>query len=224
MKGVKVTGPMAEIRIVLVDDHRIFRQGLRTMLAREVGLKVVDEAADAASALSVVERSRPHVVLLDLRLSHASESDGLALCRQLSERCPDSRVLVLTTFVEEWLVLEAIKQGAKGYLAKDIEPNELVSAIRAVHRGNGAFDAHSASAVVHSLNNGHGLDHPVQQMTPREREILGFLARGFSNVTIGQRLYISQATVKFHVGNVMRKLGVARRTEAVYVASKIGLV
>ena len=106
-------------------------------------------------------------MLLDLRLSHAGESDGLALCRQLSERCPDSRVLELTTFVEEWLVLEAIKQGAKVTLAKDIEPNELVSAIRAVHRGNGAFDAHSASAVLSTpLNNGHGLDHPVQQDDP----------------------------------------------------------
>jgi two-component system response regulator DevR len=215
---------MAEIRVALVDDHSIFRQGLRAMLAREVGLQVVGEAADAPSALAMVERSRPHVVLLDLKLSTASESDGLVLCPQLSLRCPDSRILILTTFVEEWLVLEAIKQGAKGYVVKDIELLELIRAIRAVHRGESAFDAHSASVVVRSLHNGHGFDHPVQQITPREREILGLLARGLSNVAIGQRLYISEATVKFHVGNVMRKLGVSRRAEAVYAASKIGII
>jgi two-component system response regulator DevR len=163
-------------------------------------------------------------VLLDLKLSTASESDGLALCAQISTRSPGSRVLVLTTFVEEWLVLEAIKQGAKGYVVKDVELTELVRAIRAVYRGESAFDSHSASVVVRSLHNRQGFDNPVQQITPREREILALLARGMSNVAIGQRLYISEATVKFHVGNVMRKLGVARRAEAVYAASKIGMI
>jgi len=215
---------MTEIRVVLVDDHSIFRQGLRVMLDREPCLQVVGEAADPGAALSVVERAQPDVVLLDLKLSTASESDGLALCAQIPARSPGSRVLVLTTFVEEWLVLEAIKQGAKGYVVKDVELTELVRAIRAVHRGESAFDSHSASVVVRSLHNGHGFDNPVQQITPREREILALLARGLSNVAIGQRLYISEATVKFHVGNVMRKLGVARRAEAVYAASKIGMI
>jgi DNA-binding NarL/FixJ family response regulator len=215
---------MTEIRVVLVDDHSIFRQGLGAMLGREPCLQVVGEAADPGAALSVIERTRPDVVLLDLKLSTASESDGLALCAQISARSPGSRVLVLTTFVEEWLVLEAIKQGAKGYVVKDVELTELVRAIRAVHRGESAFDSHSASVVVRSLQNRQGLDNPVQQITPREREILGLLARGMSNVAIGQRLYISEATVKFHVGNVMRKLGVARRAEAVYAASKLGII
>jgi DNA-binding NarL/FixJ family response regulator len=105
---------MTEIRVVLVDDHSIFRQGLRVMLDREPCLQIVGEAGNPSAALSVIERTQPDVVLLDLKLSTTSESDGLALCAQISSRSPGSRVLVLTTFVEEWLVLEAIKQGAKG--------------------------------------------------------------------------------------------------------------
>jgi DNA-binding NarL/FixJ family response regulator len=215
---------MDEIRIVLIDDHSIVRQGLRTMLDREQGLSVVGEAGSAATALPLIAQTRPDVVLLDLKLSTASDSDGLGLCGQISARHPGSRILVLTTFVDEWLVLESIKQGAKGYVAKDVDLTELVRAIRSVQRGESAFDAHSASVVVRWLHSKQGLDDPVQQITPREREVLALLARGMSNVAIGQRLYISEATVKFHVGNVMRKLGATRRAEAVYAASKIGII
>jgi two-component system response regulator DevR len=215
---------MDEIRVVLVDDHTVVRQGLRAVLEREPGMRVIGDAGSATTALSLIMQARPDVVLLDLKLSPASDSDGLALCAQISARCPTTRVLVLTTFVDEWLVVESIKQGAKGFVVKDVDHTELVRAVRAVHRGESAFDSHSASVVVRWMHSKHGLDNPAQQITAREREVLALLARGLSNVAIGQRLYISEATVKFHVGNVMRKLGAARRAEAVYAASKIGII
>lgn len=215
---------MGEIRVGIVDDHSIVRQGLRAILDREPDLQVVGEAASAASATAMVARTRPDVVLLDLKLSAGSDCDGLSLCAAVTGRFPDSRVLVLTTFADEWLILEAIRQGAAGYVVKDVDLTELVRAIRAVRRGESAFDSRSASVVVHWLHGSAGPGVPAQGMTPREREILALLARGLSNAAIGRRLYISATTVKFHVANLMHKLGATRRAEAVYAASKMGLI
>ena len=220
---------MTEIRVGIVDDHCVVRQGLRALLDRQPDLRVVGEAASAPAALAMVAQARPDVVLLDLKLSADRDGDGLRVCAAVTERFGDSRVLVLTTFADEWLILEAIKQGAHGYLLKDVEVTELVRAVRAVHRGESAFDPRSASAVVQWMHGSgvrgrRGPGVPAQQITPREREILALLARGLSNGAIGQRLYISGTTVKFHVGNVMQKLGARRRAEAVYAASKMGLI
>ena len=157
---------MNEIRVGLVDDHSIVRQGLRAMLDRQLDLRVVGEAASAAAALAMVAQARPDVVLLDLKLSAGSDCDGLRVCTAVTERFPGSRVLVLTTFADEWLVLEAIKQGAKGFLVKDVELTELVRGIRAVHRSEGAFDSRSASVVVHWMHGQRGPGAPAQQITP----------------------------------------------------------
>lgn len=215
---------MDEIRIALIDDHAIVRQGLRAMIDREPDLRVVGEASSAATAAAMLDRARPRVVLLDLKLTPGSECDGLSLCHTITQRYPDCGVLVLTSCADEWLILESIKQGAKGFVVKDVDLTELIRAIRAVHRGESAFDSRSAGVVVRWM---HGSQRPgaaASEITPREREILTLLARGLSNVAIGQRLYISAATVKFHVGNVMQKLGARRRAEAVYAASKLGLI
>lgn len=215
---------MDEIRVAIVDDHALVRQGLRAMIDREPDLRVVGEAASATMAPALLDQTRPKVVLLDLRLAEGSECDGLSLCNTITQRYPDSRVLVLTSSADEWLILESIKQGAKGFVLKDVDLSELIRAIRAVHRGESAFDSRSAGVVVRWM---HGSQRPgatASDITPREREILALLARGLSNVAIGQRLYISAATVKFHVGNIMQKLGARRRAEAVYAASKLGLI
>ena len=216
---------MDEIRVGIIDDHAIVRQGLRAMIDREPDLRVVGEAPSARQATTMIERVRPRVVLLDLRLTADSEcDDGLSLCGTITQRYPDSRVLVLTSSVDEWLILESIKRGAKGFVLKDVDLTELIRAVRAVHRGESAFDSRSAGVVVRWM---HGSQRPgaaASDITPREREILSLLARGLSNVAIGQRLYISSATVKFHVGNLMQKLGARRRAEAVYAASKLGLI
>jgi two-component system, NarL family, response regulator DevR len=209
------------IRIVLVDDHSIMRQGLRAVLEREDDLRVVGEAATPAGAAAAVLDVRPNVVLLDLKLSAGPQTDGLDLCRALTTAHPGIGVLVLTTFTEDRLVVRAVQAGARGYVVKDVDTTELVRAIRAVSRGESAFDARSASAMVRTLN---GASADREQLTDRELEVLRLLARGLSNRAIGGELYISETTVKFHVGNLMRKLLVSRRAEAVYAASKLGLL
>lgn len=214
-----------EIRIAIVDAHALIRQGLRAMIDKQPDLRVVGEASSVRSAITLLDQVQPRVVLLDLRLAAGGECDGLALCGTISRRYPGSRVLVLTSSADEWLILESIRQGAKGFVVKDVDLTELVRAIRAVHRGESAFDSRSAGVVVRWL---HGDQRTgaaaASDITAREREILALLARGLSNVAIGHRLYISAATVKFHVGNLMQKLGARRRAEAVYAASKLGLI
>ncbi len=210
------------IDLVLIDDHAIVRQGLRAVLERVADLRVVAEAAGPAEAAGVVARTRPDVVLLDLKLSPGADAEGLDLCARLTKEHPGLAVLVLTTLLEDHLVVDAIHSGAKGYVVKDVDTGELVRAIRAVAQGDSAFDARSAAAMVRSLNAPDTRD--AGRLTDRELQVLKMLAQGMSNRDIGARLYISETTVKFHVGNVMRKLHVSRRAEAVYAASKLGYI
>lgn len=209
------------VRIVLVDDHAILRQGLRSVLERESDLEIVGEASSLAESLAVVDKVGPDIVLMDLKLSASSDYEGLTLCGQLSSAHPGLGLLVLTTFLDDQLVVRAVHAGARGYVVKDVDTTELVRAIRAVSRGESAFDSRSASAVVRSLN---GQSSSKERLTDRELEVLRLLANGLSNIKIGERLFISPTTVKFHVSNIMRKLEVSRRAEAVYAASKQGLI
>jgi len=207
------TSPVqSSVRIVLVDDHAILRQGLRSVLERESDLEIVGEASSLAEALAVVDKVGPDIVLMDLKLSASSDYEGLTLCGQLSSAHPGLGLLVLTTFLDDQLVVRAVHAGARGYVVKDVDTTELVRAIRAVSRGESAFDSRSASAVVRSLN---GQSATKERLTDRELEVLRLLANGLSNIKIGERLFISPTTVKFHVSNIMRKLEVSRRAEAV---------
>ncbi len=214
--------PDPPARIMLVDDHAIVRQGLRSILERERDMRVVAEASTAAEALAVIGRTEAQIVLLDLKLSPSSDTEGLDLCAALTAHHPQVRVLVFTTFLDDQLVLQAIRAGARGYVVKDVDTSGLIRAIRDVSRGESAFDARSAAAMVRGLNAPPIEDH--RQLTAREREVIQLLARGLSNRDIGVRLYISETTAKFHVGNILRKLGVSRRAEAVYEASKMGVI
>lgn len=212
---------VSTVRIVLVDDHAILRDGLRSVLERESDLTIVGEASTREEGLAVVARVEPDIVLMDLKLSASSDYEGLALCAQLSSAHKGIGLLVLTTFLDDRLVVEAVHAGARGYVVKDVDTTELVRAIRAVSRGESAFDSRSASAVVRSLN---GTTSSIERLTERELEVLRLLATGLSNNMIGTRLFISATTVKFHVSNIMRKLSVSRRAEAVYAASKQGVI
>ncbi|MBP2323546.1 DNA-binding NarL/FixJ family response regulator [Kibdelosporangium banguiense] len=212
--------PPGKVRIVLVDDHEIVRQGLRSILDREQDLRVVGEACTAGEALAVVLRECPTVVLLDLKLSTGADTEGLDLCEQLTSRHPEVGVLVLTTFLDDALVVEAVQRGARGYVVKDVDTTELVRSIRAVARDESTFDSRTAAAIVRSMR--AGSEQPV--LTGRELKVVGLLARGLSNKDIGARLYISETTVKFHVRNIMRKLDVNTRAEVVYEASKLGVL
>jgi DNA-binding NarL/FixJ family response regulator len=207
------------VRIVIVDDHPILRQGLRSLLEREHDLQVVGEASSPGEALAVVERSHPTIVLLDMKLSPASDSDGLSVCALLTERYPGLGVLVLSTFLDDALVVNAIQHGARGYVVKDVDTVELVRAIRLVARNGSAFDSRSVAAMVRSIN-----APPAQSsFTDRELNVLRLVARGLSNRAIGGQLHLSETTVKFHVRNIMRKLDATSRAEAVYKATKTGL-
>lgn len=210
------------IRVMLVDDHAIVRQGLRSILERDDHIAVVAEASSRGECVAVLDRTEPDVVLLDLKLSTSSDTEGLDLAREIADRHPRVAVLVLTTFLDEALVLEAVKAGAKGYVVKDVDTDALMRAIHDVSRGESAFDARSAAAMVRGMQ--RPAPEPTQELSPREQEVLSLLARGMSNREIGRKLFVSETTAKFHVGNILRKLGVSSRAEAVYAASKQQLI
>ncbi|UXY28710.1 MadR family response regulator transcription factor [Streptomyces sp. HUAS TT20] len=212
--------PTQAQRIVLVDDHAIVRHGLRSILERESDLEVVGEASTAAEAAAVVERTDPSIVLLDLKLSTAADTEGLDLCARLTQRYPDLAVLVLTTFLDDSLVVQAIQHGARGYVVKDVDTTELLRSIRAVARNESAFDSHAAAAMVRSMR----VQPDRPKFTDRELKVLRLLAHGLSNREIGAELYISETTVKFHVRNIMRKTEAGSRAEVVYEATKMGVI
>jgi DNA-binding NarL/FixJ family response regulator len=212
----------APIRILIVDDHTIVRQGLRSILELEHDFTVVGEAADADQGLAEAARLRPDVVLLDLKLSDRAPDEGLDVCARLRERQPGARVVVLTTFLDERLLLGALRRGASGYALKDVDAVELARIIRGVHRGESAFDPHSAELVVRSLT-GQGASQ-AGPLSDRELSVVRLVAGGATNPQVARELYISASTVKYHLRSAMRKLGARDRTELVYRASAKGLL
>ena len=212
-----------KVTVMLVDDHAIVRQGLRAILEREDDLTVVAEAATPGEAVDRAAEHRPDVVVVDLKLSASADLEGLSLCGELTGSNPDCAVLVLTTFLDDQLVRQAIEAGARGYIVKDVDTTELVSGIRAVHAGGSVFDSGSAAAIVRTMTDSTG-DQQRASLTERELEVLRKMATGHSNRAIGEALYISENTAKFHVGNIIHKLGVNSRAQAVYVATKDGLL
>ncbi len=221
--GIRPGGPQpdagAPVTIVLIDDHAIVRQGLRSLLERERDLQVVGDCGSPGEALVVVERTRPTIVLLDMKLSPASDHDGLSLCAELTKRYPGLRVLVLSTFADDVMVVSAIQHGACGYVVKDVDTVELVGAIRLAATNGSAFDSRAAAAMMRSIH----APQPRTVLTNRELSVLCLVAHGLSNRGISARLYLSETTVKFHIRNIMRKLDATSRAEAVYNATKTGV-
>jgi two-component system, NarL family, response regulator DevR len=208
-------------RVMLVDDHAIVRRGLRSILELEPDISVVAEAGERDEALRLLDRVEPDVILLDLKLSAEHDTEGLELCSEIIARRSDSRVVVLSTFLDENLLNQALRRGAKAYVLKDVDLVELVRIIRAVSRGESGFDGRSAEMMRALV--AHGGDGLECGLTAREREVIGLLAHGLTNREIGARMFVSESTAKFHVHNVMRKLGVRRRAEVAYAAGKLGL-
>ncbi|HEX7160325.1 MAG TPA: response regulator transcription factor [Trebonia sp.] len=215
-------GAAAPVRILVVDDHTIVRQGLRSILDLEPDFTVVGEAADAGQAVTETARLLPDVVLLDLMLSDRAPAEGLDVCAVLREQHPGVRVVVLTTFLDERLLLGALRRGASGYALKDVDAVELARIIRSVHGGESAFDPRSARVVVSSLTGEHG--PPARPLSDRELEVVRLVARGATNLRVARELYVSESTVKYHLRTAMRKLGASDRTELVFRASARGLL
>ncbi|AQA04362.1 DNA-binding response regulator [Mycobacterium sp. MS1601] len=209
------------IRVVIIDDHTIVREGLVSILDLEAGIEVVGQAAGINDAVPTVARCNPDLVLLDLNLGEGSPAAGLGVCDDIVRLFPSVGVIVLTTFHEQALVLDAIRRGAKAYVLKDIDAIELAKIIRAVRRGESAFDTRSAAQVVRSLA---GRDDDDPPLTGREIEIITLLASGLTNREIGKAALISESTVKFHLRSIMKKLSVKHRAEVVYVAGKLGVL
>jgi two-component system response regulator DevR len=210
------------VRILVVDDHTIVRQGLHSILDLEPDFTVVGEAADAERAVAETARLSPDVVLLDLKLSDRAPAEGLDVCAELRERHPGVSVVVLTTFLDERLLVGALRRGASGYALKDVDAVELARIIRSVHRGQSAFDPRSAKLVVRSLTGETG--PPARPLTDRELEVVRLVAQGATNLRVARELFVSESTVKYHLRTAMRKLGASDRTELVYRASAMGLL
>jgi two-component system, NarL family, response regulator LiaR len=212
---------MAEpIRVLLVDDHAVVREGLRAFLELQEGIEVAGEAGDGREALAEAARLRPDVILMDLVMP---ELDGIGAMRSLREQLPNARVIVLTSFLDEDKLLPALRSGAAGYLLKNAPPQELARAVRAAHAGEALIDPVVAARLVETLA-ADGEPEPLDRLTPREREVLVLIGRGFPNKQIARELELSEKTVKTHVGHVLAKLGVTDRTQAAVFAVRAGLV
>jgi len=208
---------VAPIRVLVVDDHQVVRHGLRTFLDILDDIEVVGEAGDGGEAVEQAEALRPDVMLLDLQLPSV---DGVEALRMLRDRANPTRVLVLTSFTEPSKVVPALRAGAAGYLFKDVDPDALAQAIRAVHAGQVLLEPEVAAALL----KGDSADERAGALTDREREVLAEIARGRSNREIARALVLSEKTVKTHVSSILAKLGLADRTQAALYAVRSGLV
>jgi NarL family two-component system response regulator LiaR len=206
------------IKILLADDHMVVRSGLSTVLAVNDDMKLVGEAGDGEEAVRLCERLQPDVVLMDLLMPRM---DGVTATRIIKERWPKIQVIALTSFKEKEYVEGAIKAGANGYLLKNVSADELVDAVRRAAAGQPSLSPEAAQVLIQKVNEPPA---PGQDLTNREKEILALMVEGLNNNEIAGRLVVSQSTVKFHVSNILSKLGVTGRTEAVALAVKHHLV
>lgn len=209
-----------EIRILIVDDHPVVREGLHGFLETEPGLTVVGEAADGVEVVEKAHELHPDVILLDLILPRQS---GLEAIHQLRKANPDERILILTSFAEDDKVFPAIKAGALGYLLKDSPPELLVQAIRDVYQGKASLHPTIALKVIQELNQPPDLPPTPDPLTVREGEVLQLVSQGLANREISERLQISQSTVRVHVSNILGKLHLANRTQAALYALNEGI-
>jgi DNA-binding NarL/FixJ family response regulator len=211
------------IDVLLADDQALVRTGLRMILDVEADLRVVGEAATGAEAISMARGLRPDIVLMDIQMP---EVDGITATRQVVAQVPESRVLMLTTFDRTRLVYDALTAGASGFLLKDAPSEQLVSGVRAVHRGEELLAPSITRRLIADFTCGDEFTrHPgLDLLTDREQEVLMLVARGRSNAEIGTELFVSVQTVKTHVGRILAKLGVRDRVQAVVAAYESGLV
>jgi NarL family two-component system response regulator LiaR len=206
------------IRVMIVDDHAVVRGGLAKFLMVHQDLELVGEAESGEDAVVLAQRLHPDVVLMDLKMGGI---DGVTATRQVREKCPGCKVIVLTSFAEDNMVQGALQAGAMGYLLKNVTVTELAAAIRSAYAGRMTLSSEATEALVHSTTQPvvHG-----DELTDREREVLALLVEGLSNQEIADRLFLGIGTVKFHVRNIYSKLGVDNRVAAVTLAMQRHLV
>ncbi len=225
------------IQVLLVDDQKLVRQGIRLLLEIEPDIRVIGQAADGREAIQLAEALHPEVILMDVRMP---EMDGVTATRELSARYPEIGVIILTTFEDDEIVFEGLKAGARGYLLKDISSEEMAEAVRKVAAGEALIHPSITRKVLAEFTRlagaaktspsapqppaSHELPSPLEPLTARERDVLQALAKGLSNREIADQLVITEGTVKNHVSSLITKLEVRDRTQAVLKAQKLGLI
>jgi RNA polymerase sigma factor (sigma-70 family) len=205
------------IRVLVVDDHEVVREGLRTFLRLQEGIEVVGEAGDGEEAVAEADRLTPDVVLMDLEMPRLG---GVEALQRIRGARAETRVIVLTSFGDDDKLMPAVRAGASGYLLKSAPPQEVVRAIRAAHEGDAVIDPKAAGRLLDALAR---VPAATQPLTPREREVLTLVCRGLPNKQIARELGLSEKTVKTHVGHILAKLGVTDRTQAALLALREGL-
>jgi len=207
------------IRLLVVDDHPMLREGLVAVLGTQPDFEVVGEASDGDEVVRLAERLVPDVILLDLEMPG---TDGVAVLERLRSAGSTARTVVFTAYDTDERILGSLRAGARGYLLKGASRQEIFGAIRTVHAGGSLLQPAVTDRLLERIDRGDGQD--TGNLTPRELEVLALLARGLKNAEIADRLFISERTVKFHVGSILAKLGADNRTEAVTIAAHRGLV
>ncbi|MFD9903510.1 response regulator [Streptomyces sp. NPDC059063] len=217
--------PAAPLRVFVLDDHEVVRRGVRDLLDAEEDIEVVGEAGSARESLVRVPATNPQVAVLDVRLGDDKGSDhgGIEVCRELRARMPDLACLMLTSFDDDEALFDAIMAGAAGYVLKQINGSELVTAVRTVASGKSMLDPRTTARVMARLR---GPQEPpespeVERLSPREREILELIGEGLTNRQIAERLFLAEKTVKNRVSTLLAKLGVGRRVQAAVIAGRI---
>ncbi|NPV77189.1 MAG: response regulator transcription factor [Anaerolineae bacterium] len=210
----------SKIRILVVDDHAIVREGLCALLNTEPDLEVVGQASDGIEAIAQAKKLQPDVILLDLVMPR---KDGVQAIKEIMLDNPQSRILVLTSFAEDDLLFPAIKAGAHGYLLKDSSPQELLQAIKEIHCGQSSLHPAIARKLIAEMQNSSDQNETVEPLTDREVEILTLLAQGLPNKAIAEKLTLSERTVRTHVTNILSKLHLANRTQAALFALRKGI-
>ena len=216
------------IRAMIVDDHALFRRGLEMVLEEEPDIELVGQASDGAEAVEKAAESLPDVVLMDIRMPRSS---GIEACRAMKEAAPSAKIVILTISVEEEDLFEAIRAGASGYLLKDIPLDEVADAVRAVHGGQSLINPSMAGKLLTEFatlarrdDEERAQEVPAPRLTEREMQVLKLVARGMNNRDIAKELFFSENTVKNHVRNILEKLQIHSRMEAVMVAVREKLI
>jgi DNA-binding NarL/FixJ family response regulator len=212
-----MNAPAPVLKVFLLDDHEVVRQGLKALLEAEADLTVIGEASTAAEALARVPALRPDVAVLDVRLQ---EGDGISVCRELKSLMPDLACLMLTSFGDDEALFSAVMAGAAGYVLKQIRGSDLIGAIRTVGAGGSLLDPQATSRLLHRMRTEATRKDPLDVLTAQERKILDLIGEGLTNREIGARMFLAEKTVKNYVSSVLSKLGLVRRTQAAVLVTQ----